>query len=114
MERSITYGSGSGKAGNVPNGKNAGQPQTLSGDYDTRMGPQVNTVTTGWQPGCTCDADVIPCTVLDPFGGSGTTGLVADELGRDCILVELNPEYAALAERRIFGAAPLFASVEVA
>lgn len=41
--------------------------------------------------------------VLDPFGGSGTTGLVADRLGRDAILIELNPEYAAMAERRIAG-----------
>lgn len=43
-------------------------------------------------------------TVLDPFGGAGTTGLVADRLGRDAILIELNPEYAAMAERRIAAA----------
>lgn len=40
-------------------------------------------------------------TVLDPFGGSGTTGLVADRLGRSAVLIELNPDYAAMAERRI-------------
>lgn len=40
-------------------------------------------------------------TVLDPFGGAGTTGLVADRLQRNAILIELNPEYAAMAERRI-------------
>jgi hypothetical protein len=74
----------------------------------------MQTVTTGWQPGCTCDAEVIPCTVLDVFAGAGTTGLVADELGRDCILVELNATYAEMARKRIYGAAPLFASVEVA
>jgi DNA modification methylase len=39
-------------------------------------------------------------TVLDPFGGSGTTGAVAEEEGRNSILVELNPAYVALAERR--------------
>lgn len=39
--------------------------------------------------------------VLDPFGGAGTTGLVAQRLGRDAVLIELNPEYAAMAERRI-------------
>lgn len=39
-------------------------------------------------------------TVLDPFGGSGTTGLVATELGRESILIELNPDYAALADER--------------
>jgi DNA modification methylase len=50
-------------------------------------------------------------TVLDPFGGAGTTGLVADRLQRDAILIELNPEYAAIAERRIKGDAPMFAEV---
>ena len=50
-------------------------------------------------------------TVLDPFGGAGTTGLVADRLGRDAILIELNPEYAAMAERRILGDAGMFAEV---
>jgi DNA modification methylase len=50
--------------------------------------------------------------VLDPFGGAGTTGLVADRLGRDAILIELNPEYAAMAERRISGDAGMFANVE--
>jgi DNA modification methylase len=50
-------------------------------------------------------------TVLDPFGGAGTTALVADRNGRDCILIELNPEYAAMAERRIRGDAGMFAEV---
>lgn len=49
--------------------------------------------------------------VLDPFGGAGTTGLVADRLGRDAILIELNPEYAAIAERRIARDAGMFAKV---
>lgn len=39
--------------------------------------------------------------VLDPFGGSGTTGMVAFQLGRSATLIELNPEYAKLIERRI-------------
>ena len=46
--------------------------------------------------------------VLDPFGGAGTTGLVADRLQRSAVLIELNPEYAAMAQRRIFNDAPLF------
>lgn len=50
-------------------------------------------------------------TVLDPFGGAGTTGLVADRLKRNAVLIELNPEYAAMAERRIHADAPLFADV---
>jgi DNA modification methylase len=51
-------------------------------------------------------------TVLDPFGGAGTTGLVADRLKRDAILIELNPEYAAMADRRIRGDAGMFANVD--
>jgi site-specific DNA-methyltransferase (adenine-specific) len=39
--------------------------------------------------------------VLDPFGGSGTTGLVSNRLGRNATLIELNPEYINLAEDRI-------------
>ena len=39
--------------------------------------------------------------VLDPFGGAGTTGLVADRLQRESILIELNEEYAEIARRRI-------------
>lgn len=49
--------------------------------------------------------------VLDPFGGAGTTGLVADRLQRNAVLIELNPEYADIARRRIHGDAPLFADV---
>lgn len=39
--------------------------------------------------------------VLDPFCGSGTVGVVARQLGRDFVGIELNADYAALAERRI-------------
>lgn len=48
--------------------------------------------------------------VLDPFSGAGTTGLVAHRLGRAFIGIELNPEYAAMARRRITDDCPLFAS----
>lgn len=50
-------------------------------------------------------------TVLDPFGGAGTTGLVADRLHRNAILIELNPAYADIARRRIQTDAGLFAEV---
>jgi DNA modification methylase len=50
-------------------------------------------------------------TVLDPFGGAGTTGLVADRLKRDAVLIELNPEYAAMAAQRIQRDGGLFAEV---
>lgn len=52
--------------------------------------------------------DPVPCVVLDPFAGSGTTGVVALRYHRDFIGIELNPEYAEMARRRISGDAPLF------
>ena len=53
-------------------------------------------------------------TVLDPFGGAGTTGLVADRLGRNAVLIELNPTYADMARRRLQADAGMFANLEVA
>lgn len=49
--------------------------------------------------------------VLDPFSGAGTTGLVCSRLDRDYIGIELKPEYAAMARRRIANDAPLFEEV---
>jgi DNA modification methylase len=46
--------------------------------------------------------------VLDPFGGSGTTALMADRARRNAILIEINPDYAALTERRLLDESPLF------
>jgi len=50
----------------------------------------------------------IAATVLDPFGGAGTTGLVADRLQRHAILIELNAEYVEMARRRFRKDLPLF------
>ena len=111
-ERHIEMASGSGKSGRKPIGKGAGGEQTESGSYDIRLGPVVRSVTMGWQQGCTCSpSPPVPCTVLDPFGGAGTTGLVADRLKRDAVLIEVNPEYAAMAGRRLTKDAGLFAEV---
>jgi DNA modification methylase len=70
-------------------------------DHDVRDGPTPSVRTTGWGPGCGCGAPARPCVVLDPFIGSGTTALVALRAGRSFVGIELNPEYAALARRRI-------------
>lgn len=59
-------------------------------------------ITVGWQPTCTCDYDQVrPCWVLDPFCGSGTTGVVALRHSRKFIGIDLKPEYIELAENRI-------------
>ncbi len=55
-----------------------------------------------FRPACTCPAAVpVPCVVLDPFLGSGTTAAVAKSLGRDCIGIDLNPKYLTMARARI-------------
>lgn len=69
-------------------------------------------LTLGWKPNCTCaPAPPVPCVVLDPFGGAGTTGLVADRLQRDSVLIELSPTYGIMAGGRMSDDAPLFAAV---
>jgi DNA modification methylase len=64
------------------------------------------------RPTCACNAPPRPALVCDPFAGSGTTGLAADRLGRDAILIDLNPTYTAMAEKRATQDAGLFAEVE--
>jgi len=50
---------------------------------------------------CACQAPTQPGVVLDPFMGAGTTAVVARELGRDFVGIELNADYIKLAERRL-------------
>lgn len=93
---------------------------------DTRNRRSVWTVTTKPFKGAhfaTFPPDLIePCilagcpvggTVLDPFGGAGTTGLVAQRHERNAVLCELNPEYAKMAGERIKNDSPMFSSVEI-
>ncbi len=77
----------------------AGQPR-----YETaRNKPAMedgtyNVKTTGWEPGCECQAPTylgrrplppVPCTVMDPFAGSGTVGVVAYKMGREFVGIDL-------------------------
>jgi DNA modification methylase len=60
------------------------------------------TKTEGWGKTCKCETtETRPCIVLDPFGGSGTTGRVASDLGRASILCELNADYIELIRKRM-------------
>lgn len=67
--------------------------------------------TTGWSSGCQCNAEVAPCVVLDPFSGAGTSGLVADRLGRDAVMIDLNHQYVEMARERLQRDCPLFADI---
>lgn len=97
----------------------AGVVGELSGEGSYKRGRSAEALndtqtikTVSWQPTCKCSAEVVPCTVLDPFCGAGTTGLVCSKFNRDFIGTELNTDYVKMAEKRIVGAAPMFNSVE--
>jgi len=56
----------------------------------------------GFKKDCNCKTDEFKSgVVLDPFGGSGTTGIVASLNNRNAILIELNKEYISIANKRI-------------
>ena len=56
--------------------------------------------TVGWRPSCNHGGEPVPCMVLDPFAGSGTTLAVARSLGRSSIGIDIAEEYRALATKR--------------
>jgi DNA modification methylase len=65
-------------------------------------GAHYETSLTGWRPTCSCGEEkTVPAVVLDPFFGSGTTGIVAENLYRKWIGIELNPEYIKIANKRL-------------
>lgn len=75
-----------------------GMPNTFKGQkYETA----------GWEPTCSCsqlagrELERVPCLVLDPFAGSGTTAVVAERLGRSHLGCDLNPEYVQIANEWI-------------
>ncbi len=110
-----------GQRGGTPElGKNAGQSNLHNGRWDQAFHPQGRNKRTVWSVplGKFREAHfavfppelIRPCilagcptsgTVLDPFFGSGTVGVVAEELGRRYIGLELNQDYVEMARRRI-------------
>ena len=98
-------------------------PTTAGHNTVQHGGITTTATTVGWRPSCVHDADAlahkegwtpgtpmadgrwpemdvlrsematVPATVLDPFAGSGTTGLVANRLGRRAILIDLSADY---------------------
>ncbi len=98
--------------GNVYTATAYGNPQSATWGKRKKLGGDPReTETIGWQPTCTHEAERIPCTVLDPFAGSGTTLAVSLANGRNSIGVELNAEYIRLAEKRITGTQPALLGV---
>ena len=87
-----------------------GTPMYRAGSRNDGLGVEYESKTIGWKPTCKCDTDSIPCTVLDPFHGAGTTGMVTLRLGRKYIGIELSPKYIDISKNRIYKDAPLFNS----
>lgn len=79
----------------------AGKTGDRDGGERTQQGERYLTRAVGWKQDCDCATYTpVPCTVLDPFGGSGTTGQVALEQGCRAILIELNAAYIPLIQQR--------------
>lgn len=91
-------GAWSGNRGVAETYQNNVHGKGMSHDLDTLCVKQL-----GWRPNCKHDVPPVPCVVLDPFGGAGTTALVARQLGRHSIYIDLNPTYADMAIKRLEG-----------
>jgi len=94
VERLVSGRNGSG----VPMGEMAdtGVPRHRAA---TRAGESTS-LTIGWRATCDHDGDTRPGLVLDPFGGSGTVGMVAESLGRDWLMFDLDHRNEALMRER--------------
>ena len=93
---------GTGAAvGGYPERHDGGQRER---DPSGRGGNVLATVrigTSDFVAACSCASSAVPCVVLDPFGGAGTTALAAKRAGRDAVYIDLNPEYALMAMARV-------------
>lgn len=92
------------RTGHVNRRETAHVPSHCGTKTDSTGWAPTRVSTDNWSPTCTCNAGPpIPCTVLDPFGGSGTVNMVAKRFGRHSIYIDLNREYVDMAVRRTLG-----------
>lgn len=93
-----------------------GRQATMVGREDGRSGPPRVTVREIVGESCACPeptAPSRPAVVLDPFGGTGTTALVARALGRRAIHVDLSADYCRLARWRVTDPGELARAMQV-
>lgn len=96
----VPTGHGTSNKGAAVIEKYRGEKSTEHSCFTTGMVWHKKTV--GFEKQCPCDCyETKPCVVLDPFSGTGTTGLVAAKHGRDYIGIDIKPEYKAMAQKRI-------------
>ncbi|MGB9792810.1 MAG: DNA-methyltransferase [Thermacetogeniaceae bacterium] len=89
------------RTGHVNKREPAHAPRSCPTKTDSTGWAPTKRPTNMWRPTCSCGIEkTVPCVVLDPFGGSGTVSLVAKQLGRASIYIDLNPAYAEMAIRR--------------
>ena len=80
----------------------AGGDATVGQGWEGTPRATLQIKTTGWRPTCECGhTETVPCVVCDIFMGSGTVAEVAAKHGRDYVGIELKPEYAEMARKRI-------------
>ena len=80
----------------------SGKTASRNGGDRTQAGDRFLSAATGrWLPTCTHDLAPVPDIVLDPFAGAGTTLMVAAQLFRDGVGIEINPAYAEMARQRV-------------
>ncbi len=92
----------------------AHQPFNTPTKTDSSGWAPTTAATNRWRKTCGClNNEAKVATVLDPFAGAGTTLMVADQMGRNAIGIELNPSYAEMARRRIEEDGGMFTSVTV-
>ena len=77
---------------------NSPREKSISEMYKEVLSKERHTI--GWTD-CGCNVGWEAGLVLDPFGGSGTVGIVAEKLGRNSILIDLNKEYCEMAYKRL-------------
>lgn len=91
------------RTGHVNRRESAHVPGNCSTKTDSTGWALTTVATDSWIPSCDCDAafdDLVPCIVLDPFGGAGTVSMVAKELKRDSIYIDIKREYLDMAINR--------------
>jgi DNA modification methylase len=112
LEAARTVGFGDGDHGDASQGSRdrvddrtrqlADEAKEVLGGYFREFVASPERDPTGWEQTCGCETDrVDPGIILDPFAGAGTTCLVAKRLGRRFVGIDLNPDYVAMAQKRV-------------
>jgi len=98
-EREGIFEVGKSKVGEAKDFKGVGIHRAIGQKYQDWLEKHPK-ITIGWTK-CNCKVEFKGGIVLDPFIGSGTTGVVAKQLGLNFIGIELNPKYCEIAKKRI-------------